>query len=199
MHVAAHRPMPTMPGMTATPAAIQAAVTQPAPHMRALHAAHVLHAESCVACAHGHAGAKNLGDHSTHGAAHAQGSGVAAASARKKGKRVATHVLKMRMYMGKGDDGKIHALASHANFSVKAGEKVTLKITNEDDDMDHSFTSPDLGVDVKLPHAKDGKPTVKTVTFTAKKAGKLEWYCSVPCDPKAMATNGMMRGTITVS
>lgn len=147
--------------------------------------AHEEHGSSCAACQSAHDGARQVA--------------AAAAAPAKTGTPAKTHVVKMRMYMGKGSDGKVHALASHANFSVKAGEKVTLEITNEDDDMDHSFTSPALGIDEKLPHAKDGKPTVRTVTFTAKKAGNVEWYCSVPCDPKAMATNGMMRGTITVT
>ena len=121
------------------------------------------------------------------------------ASAQAKAGASAVHKVAMTMSMGKWTDHKIHALASNADFQVKAGEKVSLTITNTDPDMMHSFTAPGLGVDVKLPPAKDGKAYVKTVTFTAPKAGKLEWHCSVPCDPQAMATDGMMRGTITVT
>lgn len=111
----------------------------------------------------------------------------------------AVHHVAITMSMGKWTDHKIHALASNADFSVKAGEKVNLKLTNTDGDMTHSFTAPKLGIDIKLPPAKDGKPYIKTVIFTAPAAGTLEWYCSVPCDPKAMATDGMMRGIITVT
>ncbi|MBC7673834.1 MAG: cupredoxin domain-containing protein [Polaromonas sp.] len=100
--------------------------------------------------------------------------------------------------MGKVD-GKVHAITSNANFSLKVGQPVTIQITNADDDMTHSFTSAALGVDEKLPPAKNGKPTVKNISITPSKVGEFDWLCTVPCDPYAMATKGMMRGTITVT
>lgn len=121
------------------------------------------------------------------------------AHAQAKAGAHAVHKVAMTMSMGTWTDHKIHALTSNADFKIKAGEKVSLTITNTDDDMTHSFTAPKLGIDVKLPPARNGKPYIKTVTFTAPKAGTLEWYCSVPCDPKAMTTDGMMRGIITVT
>ena len=129
---------------------------------------------SCTACDQAHAGAKASGKHS----------------------KPVDHI-ELKMYMGKRD-GKMHALTTNADFTVVAGKPVTVRLVNADDDMTHSFTSPDLDIDVKLPPAKDGKPTVKTITFTPTKAGAIKWFCKVPCDPEAMDTDGMMRGTITV-
>ena len=104
--------------------------------------------------------------------------------------------LKMSMDM-KGPDGKIHDMTMPADFTVQRGTPVRLTIVNTDE-MAHSFTSTDLGVNLKVPGAKDGKPTTVTVTFTPTKAGTFAWRCTVPCDPYAMSHDGFMKGHVTV-
>jgi uncharacterized protein len=71
------------------------------------------------------------------------------------------------------------------NFSVKAGEEVTLRLTNNDsNNCAQSFTIPQLGVQSVVPMG-----TSKTVSFTAPdKPGTLSFMCSM----------GMYRGTISV-
>jgi plastocyanin len=101
----------------------------------------------------------------------------------------------------KGSDGKWHDAYLPADFSVQAGQRVTVTVRNYDD-MPHSFTAPGLGVNQIIPK---GAGTMKspghtTFTFTAPaKAGSYEWLCALPCDPWAMAHDGFMRGRVTVT
>ena len=73
-------------------------------------------------------------------------------------------------------------------------------VTNYDSGP-HSFTSPSLGVNETIPGGGTmAVPRTVTFTFTAPaKAGKYQWWCSVPCDPWSMAHNGFMRGFVTVT
>lgn len=102
----------------------------------------------------------------------------------------------------KGSDGKMHDTYSPANITVVQGVPVKLTIYNYDN-MKHSYTSADLGLNVQAkPSKKDGVPGVTTVTFTPKKAGKHGWVCVDPCDKDAngwaMSHDGYMKGTIDV-
>jgi len=99
----------------------------------------------------------------------------------------------------KGPDGKWHDAFLPADFTVKAGQRVTLTFTNYDDMM-HSFNAAQLGVNVMIPAGKPGKPGTAAVTFTApSRPGAYLWICAMPCDPWAMSHDGYMRGYVTVT
>lgn len=77
----------------------------------------------------------------------------------------------------------------------------------------HTFTVPELGINVPLPVATDqGSATAKTVvpaivtfTFTPAKAGRFTFHCYTPCGSGsdgtggAMATPGWMEGLLQVT
>lgn len=99
----------------------------------------------------------------------------------------------------KGPDGKWHDAFLPADFTVKAGQRVTLTFTNYDDMM-HSFNAAQLSVNAMVPAAKAGKPGRVAITFTAPtKPGRYLWICAMPCDPWAMSHDGYMRGYVTVA
>jgi len=109
----------------------------------------------------------------------------------------------------KGSDGLRHDTTLGASFAVLQGSKVTVTVYNYDEGP-HTITAPNLGLNVKIPGAKNeeqGIPSSKTFTFTATKAGKFIWYCSLPCDAgqkfwdmKSPSTKiGFMAGYITVA
>ena len=82
-----------------------------------------------------------------------------------------------------GSDGNKHDTFYLLNpQTVYVGQEVTISIANFDD-MPHSWTSPDLGINIMLPPAKsEDTPTITTYTFTPKKAGTFRWFCAIPCD-----------------
>jgi plastocyanin len=99
----------------------------------------------------------------------------------------------------KGPDGNWHDAFLPANFSIEAGDTVHVTVYNYDD-MPHSFTSPELGVNQKISAGSEEKPSKTTFTFTAPhKSGSYEWFCALPCDPWAMNHIGYMRGRVTVA
>jgi len=99
----------------------------------------------------------------------------------------------------KGPDGKWHDAFLPAEIAVKAGQRVTLTFANSDD-MPHTFTTSQLGVNVKIPGGSEKAPGKATVTFTAPSTpGRYLWICAMPCDPWAMAHDGYMRGHVTVT
>jgi plastocyanin len=99
----------------------------------------------------------------------------------------------------KGPDGNWHDAFLPANFSVEAGDTVHVTVYNYDD-MPHTFTSADLGVNEKIAAGSEEKPSETTFTFTApQKSGSYEWFCALPCDPWAMNHIGYMRGRVTVA
>jgi len=62
-----------------------------------------------------------------------------------------------------------------AEIKIQAGDKVRLKIYNEDD-YDHGFAIDVFGVNRRL------FPKSETlVEFTANLKGNFQYYCSVPC------------------
>lgn len=99
-----------------------------------------------------------------------------------------------------GPDKKWHDAFLPGGFTVHAGATVTVTVTNYDGGP-HSFTSPAMNVNATIPGGGSmSAPQKTTFTFTAPhKAGKYQWWCSVPCDPWAMSHNGYMRGFVTVT
>jgi plastocyanin len=92
---------------------------------------------------------------------------------------------------------------------VLQGAEVTVTVYNYDEGP-HTITAPKLGLNVTIPGARDeenGVPSKKTFTFTASKAGKFSWWCSLPCDAgqkfwdmkHPTKKNGFMAGLITVT
>jgi len=99
----------------------------------------------------------------------------------------------------KGSDGEWHDAFLPADFSVKAGATVHVTVYNYDD-MPHTFTSPGLDTNAKIPSGTEEKASKTTFTFTAPdKAGSYEWLCAVPCDPWSMSHYGFMKGHVTVT
>ncbi len=124
---------------------------------------------------------------------------VAQTTAAPKPVKIAVVVKSDEQRGKKGSDGKWHDAFLPANYTVKAGQKVTMTVTNYDD-MPHTFTSPDMQVDVNIPAGSEQKGSTKTFTFKAPAdAGSYAWYCNLPCDPWAMTHDGYMRGHVTVT
>lgn len=98
-----------------------------------------------------------------------------------------------------GPDGKWHDAFLPADFTVKAGARVTITFTNYDNGP-HTFTSPALGVNQIISGGTSLRsPHVVKLTFTAPNTpGHYAYWCSIPCDPWAMKHDGYMRGTVTV-
>ena len=108
-----------------------------------------------------------------------------------------------------GPDGKKHDTFKTSDpTAVQLGQRVTLKFTNTDE-MPHSYTLLDLGINVNVPGAKDGKDGSATYSFTANKAGSFRWFCAIPCDednggwamkttPKGNGQDNFMAGYLTV-
>ena len=72
-------------------------------------------------------------------------------------------------------------------------------------DIAHTFTIPELGINVPLPKSPEGGVTTIVFTFKVDKAGTYVWRCFTPCggDPKgmggAMATKDWMQGNLIVT
>ncbi len=97
-----------------------------------------------------------------------------------------------------GSDKQWHDAFLPGDFTVKAGDTVTITVWNYDDK--HSFTAPSLGVNQILAGGTQKAPARTTFTFTApSKPGSYAWFCAMPCDPWAMAHDGFMRGFVTVT
>jgi heme/copper-type cytochrome/quinol oxidase subunit 2 len=81
-----------------------------------------------------------------------------------------------------GPDGAMHDVFSAVGpTSVKVGVPVTITITNKDD-VEHSMTSPDLGLNIVIPAATDKGDGSISYTFTPTKVGSFRWFCALPCD-----------------
>ncbi len=91
-----------------------------------------------------------------------------------------------------GPDGKKHDAFSKADFTVKVGQALLLKITNKDD-VPHGINSPAAGVSIAA------QPGTHTYTLLVKTAGKFQWFCPLPCDSFSMSHDGYMMGYITAS
>jgi heme/copper-type cytochrome/quinol oxidase subunit 2 len=81
-----------------------------------------------------------------------------------------------------GPDGAMHdVFTAVGGTSVKVGVPVTITITNKDD-VQHSMTSPDLGLNIVIPAATDKGDGTISYTFTPNKVGSFRWFCALPCD-----------------
>lgn len=103
----------------------------------------------------------------------------------------------------RGSDGKWHDAFLPADFTVHAGDRVTVTVLNYDTSP-HSFTSSSLGpgglINQTIAAGSANAPSTTTFTFTAPSSpGKYSWWCAMPCDPWAMAHDGFMRGYVTVA
>jgi hypothetical protein len=109
-----------------------------------------------------------------------------------------------------GPDNQTHDTFIPCNFTIYAGQPVSLTIINYDEGP-HSFTSPTLNVDFQIPgHEAANVPSVSHFQFTQTTAGTYRWWCATPCDAGqggwAMTTGsdgqpgqiGYMGGFVTV-
>ena len=81
-----------------------------------------------------------------------------------------------------GPDGAKHDLfAPVGSTTVKVGQPVTITIDNTDD-VQHSLTAPDLGLNIIAPGATDKGDGTISYTFTPTKVGSFRWFCALPCD-----------------
>ena len=109
-----------------------------------------------------------------------------------------------------GPDGNKHDTFKTLDpTTLKVGQVVTLNFTNTDG-MPHSYTLPDLGINVTVPGTMNGMTGSATYTFTASKAGTFRWFCAIPCDSdqsgwamtmtpgSGMGQDGFMAGSLTV-
>jgi plastocyanin len=101
-----------------------------------------------------------------------------------------------------GPDGKLHDAFINGDIKITEGKQVTLHFLNYDDGT-HTYTSADLGLNVKIKGStKKGQPAETTYTFTPKKTGTFTWLCADPCDGQnnqwSMTHDGYMMGKITV-
>lgn len=97
-----------------------------------------------------------------------------------------------------GPDKKMHDSFVNGDIKITEGQPVTLHFLNYDD-ATHTYTSTDLGLNVKIKGStKKGVPAETTYTLTPTKTGTFNWFCADKCDDWAMAQKGYMQGTITV-
>jgi plastocyanin len=101
-----------------------------------------------------------------------------------------------------GPDGKMHDAFINGDIKITQGQPVTLHFLNYDDGT-HTYTSSDLGLNVKVKGTtKKGLPGETDYTFTPTKTGTFNWLCADTCDGQnnqwAMTQQGYMQGTITV-
>lgn len=109
-----------------------------------------------------------------------------------------------------GPDGAKHdVFAAIGGTTVKLGAPVTITITNKDD-VQHSMTSPDLGLNIVVPASTDKGDGTISYTFTPTKVGSFRWFCALPCDTDNAGWDmtadgsgsdqlGFMAGTISVT
>ena len=101
------------------------------------------------------------------------------------------------------------ALPAGSPYNKVAGGTETVNgvavTTVSNADIAHTFSIPDLGINVPLPKAQEGGFSTIVFTFKVDKAGSFTWRCFTPCggDPKgmggSMATKGWMQGNVTVA
>lgn len=101
------------------------------------------------------------------------------------------------------------ALPDGSPYNAVAGGTMTLDgvaaTTVSNENIAHTFSIPELGINVPLSKAPDGGFSTTVFTFKVDKAGSYTWRCFTPCggDPKgmggSMATKGWMQGGVVVS
>jgi hypothetical protein len=115
-----------------------------------------------------------------------------------------TVVLTIKEY-----DSAPTALPAGSPYNAVAGGTMTLDgvaaTTVSNENIAHTFSIPDLGINVPLAKAPEGKFSTTVFTFKVDKAGTFSWRCFTPCggDPKgmggSMATKNWMQGNVVVS
>jgi hypothetical protein len=81
--------------------------------------------------------------------------------------------------------------------------KATTTVANAD--IAHTFSIPELNINVPLSKAPEGKFSTTVFTFKVDKSGAYTWHCFTPCggDPNgvggSMATKGWMEGNVVVA
>ena len=99
----------------------------------------------------------------------------------------------------RGPDGKWHDAILGGNLTVKAGQTVTVTVSNYDD-APHTYTVPSLNLNERIPGRSGTTPGIVKFTFKAPStAGSYQWFCALPCDPWSMTHDGYMRGHVTVT
>jgi len=137
----------------------------------------------------------------------------AAAAAVPGARHVTVYVLPGGNGLGfSGPDRRHHDTIVPSSFVLRKGIPVTLTVINLDD-MRHSITAPDLGINVVIGAGVDRRdgtvaPRTTTYTFTPAKAGEFRWFCVFPCDMPThwamsasydgAARDGFMAGVIRV-
>lgn len=115
-----------------------------------------------------------------------------------------TVVLTIKEY-----DSAPTALPAGSPYNAVTGGTMTLDgaaaTTVSNENIAHTFSIPDLGINVPLAKAPEGKFSTTVFTFKVDKAGTFSWRCFTPCggDPKgmggSMATKNWMQGSVVVS
>lgn len=67
-----------------------------------------------------------------------------------------------------------------SNFAVRPGALVRVVVWNYTSHL-HSFTAPELGVNVAILPGSAAHPHRSVFTFRARTSGRIEWHCGVPC------------------
>jgi plastocyanin len=110
---------------------------------------------------------------------------------------VAISIRSDTQHARKGADGRWHDAFLPGGFTVRAGSKVRVTLTNYDT-APHTFTSAGLGLNVIVRAGSATHPATTTFTFTAPMAGSYRWHCLGSCDPWAMSHVGFMTGIVRV-
>ena len=85
-----------------------------------------------------------------------------------------------------------------STVKVRVGVPLQVVVVNYDD-MPHSWSVIGLGLHEMIAAGSDSGPTTTSFTVTPAETGTYAWYCALPCDGWAMATNGYMRGSLEVT
>ena len=101
------------------------------------------------------------------------------------------------------------ALPAGSPYNAVAGGTMTLDgaaaTTVSNTNIAHTFSIPELGINVPLAKAPEGGVSTTVFTFKVDKAGTFTWRCFTPCGgtPKgmggSMATKGWMQGNLIVT
>jgi hypothetical protein len=106
-------------------------------------------------------------------------------------------------------DDMATALPAGSQFNTVTGGKATFNgapltnVTNQD--ISHTITIPELGINIPLPKAPEGGVATVVFTFKATKAGTFVWQCMTPCGGGstgmggAMVMPGWMKGSLVVN
>ncbi len=107
------------------------------------------------------------------------------------------------------DDGTAPLTSALSQYDNVQGGTETVDgtaVTSEPNaNVAHTFTVPELGVNVVIPAAPTGGTNTIVFTFTPSKAGTFTWNCYAPCGSGsdgmggAMVTDGWMTGKVTVA